>query len=57
MSVLWANQMVRWVRPLAAKPGGLSSVPGTHVMSGKNQFPQVVYRPSHAYAHSHIHTQ
>lgn len=31
----WAGEMTQWVNVLAAKPGNLSSVPGSCIMEGE----------------------
>lgn len=36
----WAFQgLARWLRVLAAKPGVLSSIPGTHMLEGESSLP------------------
>lgn len=46
--------MVPSVKAPAAKANGLSSVPGTHIVEGENQLPEVVLQLQHV--HKYIHT-
>lgn len=39
--------MAQWVKVPDAKPSGLTSIPGRHMVEGENQLPQV-------FAHVHI---
>lgn len=39
--------MDQWTKVLAAKPGNLSLIPGTHTTEGKNKRPQAVLWPPH----------
>lgn len=41
------DNMARWVKMLVAKSDKLSLISGSHVVEGKNQFPQVVHWPPH----------
>lgn len=38
-----AGRIAKWLNVLAAKPDDLSSVLGTHMVKGENQFPQIVF--------------
>lgn len=40
-----ANKMAQLDKELAAKPSDLSSVPGIHMVPGKNPLPQIVLWP------------
>lgn len=35
-----AAEMAQWVKMLAARPAGMSSIPGAHVVKGENQLPR-----------------
>lgn len=49
--------MAQLLKVLAAKPDDLSLIPGTHMVEGKNQRPQVVLWPPqvHCGTHTSIH--
>ena len=44
---LWAEERAQCVKVLAAKPDNWSSIPGTCVIEGESQLPQVVYSDLH----------
>lgn len=56
-STLGASEMVQWRQVLATKPDDRSSIPGTHMVEGENQFLQVVLQLPHARASTFTHTQ
>lgn len=37
-----ASEMAQWAEALAAMPGDLCSIPGSHMVEGEKQFLQVV---------------
>lgn len=39
--LMGAGKMAQYTRALAAKSDDLSSIPGTHVVEGENQIPQI----------------
>ena len=49
MQYRWAGEMAPWGQALAAKPGDLSSMPGTRSF-------RIISRHEQWYAHVHTHT-
>lgn len=63
-TIIWAREMVHWVKALAVKPNNLSSTPGIHIWWKEStdspklssDFHMQVSTNTHTCVHAHTHT-